>query len=137
MPPNETKFFNRLPHQRFIFLTQEAPPLIQHHIVPGCRDNYFNWTMSYRFHSDIQFLYGRIHPRASAPTSDAEVEMMIKDTLLSYKRYTASNSRQVKPFKKHINSSSIQMFPVFCCQVFRSLLYREHPITRCPISRTI
>ena len=42
MLPDDTKLFKRLPHQRFIFLTQEAPPFIQHHIVQGYRENYFN-----------------------------------------------------------------------------------------------
>ena len=102
MPSNESTQSSRRLQQRFIFFTQEPPPHINN-IISGYRANYFNWTMSYRFDSDIQFLYGRIHPRASAPTSDAEVAIMIEETYLPYKRYNAwNNSRRVKPFKKHL-----------------------------------
>ena len=101
MPSNESTIFSRRLQQRFIFFTQEPPPHINK-ILSGYRANYFNWTMSYRFDSDIQFLYGRIHPKATAPTSAPEVAIMIEETHHSYIRYNASNSRQVKPFKQHL-----------------------------------
>ena len=80
MPPNDTKLFQRLPHQRFVFLTQEAQPFLQHHILTGYRPNYFNWTMTYRLDSDILLLYGRITPTRSAPTTAEEIKRLINQS---------------------------------------------------------
>ena len=62
--------------------------------------------MSYRLDSNIQFLYGRIHPKASAPTTDEEVAIMIKQAHLPLLRFNSSNKqvrrRQVISLKKHL-----------------------------------
>lgn len=55
----------RLPHQRFIFFTQEPPPALKEydfHQYSG----YFNWTMTYRNDSDVLFSYGRIRKRTTS-----------------------------------------------------------------------
>jgi alpha-1,3-fucosyltransferase len=47
-------YFKRRQHQRFIFMTQESPaPMFLLQVMK--LKNYFNWTMSYRHNSDIQF----------------------------------------------------------------------------------
>lgn len=60
--------FVRQPHQRFILLTQEAPPSLRYYNFESFR-NYFNWTMTYRMDSDIPMPYGRILPKSK----DSEV----------------------------------------------------------------
>jgi alpha-1,3-fucosyltransferase len=71
--------FNRLPHQRFIFFTQEAPPAIEYLDISGYK-NYFNWTMTYRMESDVPLLYGRILPKPSAPKTSQEIKAKIRES---------------------------------------------------------
>jgi alpha-1,3-fucosyltransferase len=71
--------FNRQPHQRFIFFTQEPPPSLKPLKISRYR-NYFNWTMTYRMDSDIRFLYGRILPKPSAPKTSQEIEARIRES---------------------------------------------------------
>ncbi|CAG9536859.1 unnamed protein product [Cercopithifilaria johnstoni] len=50
----------RSPSQRYVFLTVEAPPnykLWQRDALHAPR-NFFNWTMTYRYDSDIPWVYG-------------------------------------------------------------------------------
>ncbi len=61
--------FERKANQRFVFLTQEAPPSLEDYNIKHLKD-YFNWTMSYRRDSDVPLLYGRVVPKSviSKPT---------------------------------------------------------------------
>ena len=70
--------FQRRPHQRFIFFTQEPPPSIEPMNIADY-DGYFNWTMTYRMDSDIPLLYGRIQPKPSAPTTAEEIRIKISN----------------------------------------------------------
>ena len=56
-------FERRREHQRFIFLTQETPVMMPLYI--SSLENYFNWTMTYKRNSDIQFLYMVSFPNSS------------------------------------------------------------------------
>jgi alpha-1,3-fucosyltransferase len=87
--------FNRQPHQRFIFFTQEPPPSIKPMNISGYR-NYFNWTMTYRMDSDIRFLYGRIRPKPSAPKTMEETEARMKEST----RQLMLNKRKITRRKK-------------------------------------
>jgi alpha-1,3-fucosyltransferase len=87
--------FNRQPHQRFIFFTQEPPPSIKPMNISGYR-NYFNWTMTYRMDSDIRFLYGRIRPKPSAPKTMEETEARMKEST----RQLMLNKRKINRRKK-------------------------------------
>ncbi|EFX72918.1 hypothetical protein DAPPUDRAFT_58316 [Daphnia pulex] len=87
--------FNRQPHQRFIFFTQEPPPSIKQMNISGYR-NYFNWTMTYRMDSDVRFLYGRIRPKPSAPKTMEETEVRMKEST----RQLMLNKRKVTRRKK-------------------------------------
>jgi hypothetical protein len=71
--------FNRRPHQRFIFFTQEPPPSLKPLNISRYR-NYFNWTMTYRMDSGVRFLYGRILPKPSAPKTSQEIEARIRES---------------------------------------------------------
>ncbi|VDN39147.1 unnamed protein product [Gongylonema pulchrum] len=51
----------RHPSQRYVFLTVEAPP--SYRILQSRRNlrtpaNFFNWTMTYRYDSDVPWIYG-------------------------------------------------------------------------------
>ena len=54
---------SRPPHQRWIFYTKEPPPCIKryHEFIPYSR-SLFNWTMTYKFSSDIRDSYSFIVP---------------------------------------------------------------------------
>jgi alpha-1,3-fucosyltransferase len=48
--------------QRVVFFTQEAPPALRPLFNMSQLVDIFNWTMTYRFDSDIPFIYGRVIP---------------------------------------------------------------------------
>ena len=54
---------NRPPDQRWIFYSKEAPPRVYEYsdIMPHCK-SLFNWTMTYKFSSDIRQSYADIIP---------------------------------------------------------------------------
>jgi len=58
--------YERPAGQRFVWLSQESPGneigLGNVDANPTIFDRVFNWTMTYKRDSDIQLLYGRIHP---------------------------------------------------------------------------
>jgi len=58
--------YERPSNQRLVWLTQESPMgTLSGKLVDGNTKKFeriFNWTMTYKRDSDIQFLYGRIHP---------------------------------------------------------------------------
>lgn len=64
LPPN---YYRRPPSQRFVFFTQESPQTMAY-FRPESFNKFFNWTMSYRRDSDIQMLYGRVHPLINGTT---------------------------------------------------------------------
>ena len=97
--------YNRKKHQRLIFLTQEAPTTMA--IDVNEMGNYFNWTMSYRFNSDIQLLYGRIHPGSTAPKSQEEVQKRIKE-MNSNKNYAAHKTQLVAWMVSHCDTHGLR-----------------------------
>jgi alpha-1,3-fucosyltransferase len=87
--------FNRLPHQRFIFFTQEPPPAIENLDIFGYR-NYFNWTMTYRMESDVPLLYGRILQKLSAPKTSQEIKARIRESTqkLTLKKWKVKGKKE-------------------------------------------
>ncbi len=67
------EFEMRNPKQRFVFLTQNPPPAFPPNYNITQFETFFNWTMTYRRDSDIQFPYGRIIPKESAPRNEKEL----------------------------------------------------------------
>ena len=54
---------SRLPEQRWIFFSQEAPPHISgYHELMSYSRSLFNWTMTYKFSSDIRQSYAYVVP---------------------------------------------------------------------------
>jgi len=99
--------YNRQKYQRLIFLTQEAPTTMA--IDVNEMSNYFNWTMSYRFNSDIQLLYGRIHPGPTAPKSQEETHQMIEDMRISSaKNYATHKTQQVAWMVSHCDTHGLR-----------------------------
>jgi alpha-1,3-fucosyltransferase len=104
----EFPYFKRRQHQRFIFMTQESPASM-FLLDAKTLNNYFNWTMSYRHNSDIQFLYGRILPGPSAPRTRAETQKLIKAThRSSAKNYAANKVHLVAWMATHCESPSLR-----------------------------
>ncbi|XP_045029527.1 alpha-(1,3)-fucosyltransferase C-like isoform X2 [Daphnia magna] len=91
--------FSRRKHQRFVFLTQESPDAMTTLNVTTM-GNVFNWTMSYKFNSDIQMLYGRIRPRSTAPNNPKDMLQRIRETQLP-KNYAANKTRLVAWMVSH------------------------------------
>lgn len=97
--------FSRKPKQRFIFLTQESPQELPD-FVPGIKD-FFNWTMSYRFDSDVQLLYGRIHQNPTAPKTTEETKELIQRMHLpSAKNYAKNKTRPIGWMVSHCKTGS-------------------------------
>ncbi|KAI9563032.1 hypothetical protein GHT06_010489 [Daphnia sinensis] len=70
-------------------------------------DNVFNWTMTYKLDSDIQFLYGRIIPGPTAPRNQEDVNKMIAEThSRSVKNYAANKTRSIAWMVSHCETSS-------------------------------
>ena len=91
--------------QRFIFFTQEPPPMMP--IQISNIENVFNWTMSYKLNSDIQLLYGRITPGPTAPRTSQELQKLIKETHLpSTMNYSVNKTRPVVWMVSHCSTDS-------------------------------
>lgn len=103
----EFPYFKRRQHQRFIFMTQESPASMLFLRVKTLK-NYFNWTMSYRHNSDIQFRYGRILPGPSAPKTRAETRKLIKSTHQSAKNYAANKIHLAVWMASHCETPSLR-----------------------------
>jgi alpha-1,3-fucosyltransferase len=54
----------RQPHQRFVFFMMESPAFFIHNFDNATYSNFFNWTMTYRWESDIPRPYGWFSPKA-------------------------------------------------------------------------
>ncbi|KAI9554165.1 hypothetical protein GHT06_019437 [Daphnia sinensis] len=100
--------FGRRKHQRFIFLTQESPNSMDTVDVTRM-GHWFNWTMSYKLNSDIQFLYGRIDPGPTAPKTLEETKKLIETTHLpSAKNYATNKTMQVAWMVSHCTTFSLR-----------------------------
>ncbi len=82
---NDQMWLHELPNsddrsmsQRYVFFTQEPPSGLEEYADSFFVDDYYNWTMTYRLDSDIPFIYGRITPKESAPTSPEQMTNLIK-----------------------------------------------------------
>jgi alpha-1,3-fucosyltransferase len=57
----------RQPYQRFVFLMMESPAYLIRQFNNATYSNFFNWTMTYRWESDIPRPYGWFSPKAQPP----------------------------------------------------------------------
>jgi alpha-1,3-fucosyltransferase len=103
--------FQRKFNQRFIFLSAESPASISRSLPDIVNmTNFFNWTMSYRLNSDIQLLYGRIEPKATAPKTPEETRRLIKATELqkSNKNFAKKKTRMVAWMVSHCDTPGLR-----------------------------
>jgi alpha-1,3-fucosyltransferase len=107
---SELPAFQRKSHQRFIFFSAESPASITRSLPDIANmTNYFNWTMSYRYHSDIRLLYGSIEPKATAPKTKEEMSNMIKAMHLpSAKNFAAKKTRFVAWMASHCKTPGLR-----------------------------
>ena len=91
--------FQRQPHQRIIYFTQESPQTMRNGPTEFPR-GFFNWTMTYKLDSDIKLLYGRIHASPSAVQSSAALD---KNTWMERLR---KKSKKVAWMVSHCNTPS-------------------------------
>lgn len=100
--------FRRQNHQRLVFVTQESPASMSSIDVTSMR-NTFNWTMSYRFNSDIRLQYGRILPRTTAPKN-------LKETTLLMESFLRRSISHRSPAKKNFKSARLVAWMVSACK---------------------
>ncbi|KZS01437.1 Alpha--fucosyltransferase C, partial [Daphnia magna] len=71
--------------------------------------HWFNWTMSYKLNSDIQFLYGRILPGPTAPKTLEETKQIIETTYFSSaKNYATNKTKLVAWMVSHCTTFSLR-----------------------------
>ncbi|KZS14617.1 putative Alpha--fucosyltransferase C [Daphnia magna] len=66
----------RLPHQRYVFWSIESPAWREYAHADQA-DEFFNWTMTYRWDSDMAGPYGSIEPIGKVPLHPDEDQMKI------------------------------------------------------------
>lgn len=127
--------FPRQNHQRFVFLTQESPDSMDT-VSVTTMGNLFNWTMSYKVNSDIQFLYGRIDPGPTAPeTAEKANEMIERTHLPSAKNYATNKTKQVAWMSSHCPTPSLRETYVHQLRKFISVdIYGSCGNLTCPHS---
>ena len=102
----EQEGYNRSGHQRYVFFTQESAQSMP--IQPSKYRNYFNWTMSYRWDSDVPLLYGRIRPLPSAPADESEVEILIRETHKWTTNYAQNKNKTVAWMASHCETNGLR-----------------------------
>ena len=82
LPWNEADYSRNL-NQRFVFASMEPPMFTwggsgQNKTEVNLYANYFNWSMSFRFDSDVQFTYGLVKPNNFSFKSDSNYQIINK-----------------------------------------------------------
>jgi hypothetical protein len=100
---------NRSRHQRYIFWSRESPGW--RYVNTNTMAEFFNWTMTYRWDSDIAYPYGWItltNPIIGTKLSDThELEQLIAETHFdSTISYTAGKTKKVAWFVSNCKSLS-------------------------------
>lgn len=104
-------FSSRKVHQRIVFFSQESPVHTWgSRVDPNKFEGYFNWTMTYRFDSDIPLSYGRIKA-LSKPSKMQHASSVIKSHnktnnlvawMVSHCQTDSRREDYVKELKLHI-----------------------------------
>lgn len=102
LPPPQ---YRRPLQQRFVLLTQESPQSMVAFDPEEFR-NFFNWTMSYKLDSDVQLLYGRVHPKDPNQTEQVVQRNLNKTKkiawMVSHCQTHSKREEYVKELKKYI-----------------------------------
>jgi alpha-1,3-fucosyltransferase len=75
----------RSPHQRYVFWNLESAELVEF-INTTILANYFNWTLTYRWDSDLVMPYGYVRPTGKVPLhpSPDELKLLISNQTINY-----------------------------------------------------
>ena len=98
--------YTRSIHQRFVFLQQESPRTSP--LDLGIYLNYFNWTMTYKYNSDILLLYGKVKRKPSAPETGNEVKRFISETRYLNKNYATNKRKVLVWMASHCNTDGLR-----------------------------
>lgn len=77
----------RSPHQRYVFFEYESPSFLfsgRGYFLPRMMYNFFNWTMTYRWDSDVVHPYGWIEPSNGMPVKPEEIERLRSVQTVNY-----------------------------------------------------
>lgn len=96
----------RSPHQRYIFFSYE-PPLLEiedeEYFWASMAGPFFNWTMTYRWDSDIVHPYAWIEPNGSIPLHPTEDDLQRLITESSSVNYAAGKMKMAVVFTTNCN----------------------------------
>lgn len=106
---------NRLPHQRYIFFEYESAawpmgdwPMPENRYVATRMNGFFNWTMTYRWDSDVVHPYGWIEPINSSAVplhpNEEQVERLISEPVDI--NYAAGKTKMAAWFNSMCSSKS-------------------------------
>ncbi len=93
----------RSSHQRYVGWIMESPAWQEYMLDHSTMANYFNWTMTYRWDSDIVRPYGYIKPIGNVPLHPSENQM---ERNLSEVNYADGKTKMVTWFVSNCNSKS-------------------------------
>jgi hypothetical protein len=95
----------RLPHQRYVFFSIESPAWAAYRVA-RMANFLFNWTMTYRWDSDVIYPYGYITPTGNVPLHPTPNQM--KKLFLSSNEtkvnYAKGKTKMAAWFVSHCNS---------------------------------
>ena len=94
----------RSPKQLFIFFSFEPPPVVQQRLNVSGLNYFFNFTMTYRYDSDIFMPYGQILPRSNSKNYKCPVKRKTKAVAWFVSNCETHSNREeyVKELQKHI-----------------------------------
>lgn len=94
----------RSPHQRYVFWSMESPAW--RYVNTDLMGGFFNWTMTYRWDSDVVRPYGWIEPTGSVPLhpDEATLKQLIKSP--ATRNYAEGKTKMVAWFVSNCVSFS-------------------------------
>lgn len=96
----------RSSHQRYIYFAKEAPAWDVDEAVYANMGGLFNWTMTYRWDSDVVHPYGWFEPKGSIPLHPTEEEMSNLLAEAHLVNYAASKTKMAAWFISNCRSMS-------------------------------
>lgn len=96
----------RSPHQRYVFWSMESPAW--RYVDTNQMSRFFNWTMTYRWDSDVVRPYGWIEPTGSVPLhpDEATLEQSIRSAQKTGKNYAEGKTKMAAWFVSNCASFS-------------------------------
>ncbi len=97
----------RSSNQRYVLWVREAPGTLRSVTAWSEMKNFYNWTMTHRWDSDIVHPYGWISPRHEVPLHPNSTHLgLLKDATKKGKNYAAGKTKLVALFLSNCNIST-------------------------------